>query len=236
VQALVEASRITVEVSADGATTSPRPLSFAVYDREILGLWLPSESFPSRLQLQRVLAGHARPAGGVVRRRAGARLAIVRPDALQEAPLKPPADLVILDAGGSELGLRAWMSIAVQRERGLAFVLLTTSPLQAYRCDRVSIASWTLPELERGLEALVENMRPATQELLGAATLPRRAAVLATELRRCNRAVRALTDQARREAGTWDERVRISELSARAAGVTLDERILEGMIEDAEKL
>lgn len=218
----------------DPAAGSPRaPLTFAVFDREIVGVWLPAPS--AAKALLRVLAGIEPPNAGQVRLRDGCRVALARPPDLPDV-LETSADLVLLDATSDDLTLDAWVRLATERERGIAAVVATTSPTHAYRCDRVVLAAWDPSALLSALESLASGLHDATRDLLRDATRPRRAAVLAMELQRGTRAARDLIAHARAIVRSADERLRLSELSATAAGAMLDERILEKLIAEAEAL
>jgi hypothetical protein len=235
VHSIIEASGITVEAGDPGANQAALPLSFKAAEREILGLWLPARAVASRLQLVRVIAGHAPPRDGEVRRRIGARIAVARLDGSLEQALKS-ADLVVLDADSGDMSLDEWMRLAVERELGASVIVVTTLVMQAYRCDRVVLALWSVPDVLSALDALATNMLGAARELLTEDRMPRRVAVLAADLLRGNRACRDLIGHAKRAAGDAEERLRVSELAARAAEAMLDDRILENLIAQAESL
>jgi hypothetical protein len=238
VQAIVEALGITVAACehppASRAEQPFQPLSFTAYDREIVALWVADRS--RALPLLRVIEGLDRPSGGLLRRRDGCRIASARLDGSLRRALASAADLVLVDAGGAELNLDDWRRLAVERERGVSVILLTTSAMDAYRCDRVALAMWSLPDLLSSLESLARDMHPRTRELVAGTSPPRRAAALAADLLRENRAARDLIAHAKRRAWSTVDRVRLAELSSQAAGAMLDERMLETFVAEAEAL
>jgi hypothetical protein len=228
-----------VGIAVDAGLASPEPharhpLSFAAHDREIVGIWLPRH--PAADVVPRIIAGEARPGSGGVRRRAGSVVSLVRADASMAQAFRRTVDLVLVDATGRDVSTDTWVRLATERAQGTSIVVATRSAKDAYRCDRTVLAIWTLSELLAALDSLAEEQARATRDLLAGASPPRRVAVLAVDLVRGNRALRDLIDLGRRMARSQDDRLRLQELTARAAGVMLDDRILETLIAQAERL
>jgi hypothetical protein len=234
VQPIIEALGVAVDAGdASAAPSSRQPLSFAAHDGDIVGLWLPPH--PAAALVPGAIVGDAWPGPGEIRRRTGCRVALAHPGSLDQA-FRASADLVLLDATGREVGLDGWVRLATERERGASVIVVTHSAMDAYRCDRSVLAMWSLSELLSALDSLVGDMQEATRDLVAGTSPPRRAAVLAVELQRGNRALRDLIDLARRMARSQEDRLQLSELTGRAAGVTIDERVLEKLIAQAEGL
>jgi hypothetical protein len=235
VQPIIEVSGVLMEAGRE-APIEPRarhPLSLVAHDREIVSIWLPRR--PAMGAVARVLLGDAHPSAGEVRRRAGARVALVRADESMERAFLPSVDLALVDATGRGLSLDTWVRLATERARGAGVVVLTHSVADAYRCDRAVLALWSISELLSALDSVVEAAQGATRDLLAGAA-PRRTGVLAVELQRASRAVRDLIDLARRMAHIEEDRLRLQVLAAAASGVLLDERVLEDLIAESERL
>jgi hypothetical protein len=233
VQALIEASDITIDSNEPGRSSARSlPVSFAVHEREMLGVWVP-EPVAAALLL-RVVLGGAPLLSGELRRRAGARIAIARPDEPLGDAFAPDPGVLLVDAGGYEPSLETWRRLALAREQGASIVVVTASALQAYRCDQVALAMWSLPDLISALESLVSSVGRATYTLLGGACTPERSASLALDLERAHRAVRDGLERARRAVTEVEDRLRVADLAASAAAVMLDERLLERWIDEAE--
>jgi hypothetical protein len=231
----LEAFGIRLDTGEESTAARARhPLSFVAHDREIVGIWLPPHLAPA--DVARVVSGDAQPGAGEARRRAGSHMALVHPDAPLEKDLRPFVDLVLVDATGRELTLDTWVRLATERAHGASIVVLTHAVADAYRCDRVVLALWSISELLSALDSLVEEMQAATRDLIANTSPPRRAAVLAVELQRGNRAVRDLIDLARRLARVEEDRLRLQDLAGGAASLMLDERVLEKLIAEAEGL
>jgi hypothetical protein len=235
VQTILEASGVVVDDGQAASTLTRRlPLSFAAYDGEIVGVWLPPH--PAARLVAHVLAGTTRPGSGEVRHRPGSRLVLAHAGAPLERAFQPSVDGVLLDATDGDVSLDAWVRVATGRARGATVIVLTHSATDAYRCDRAVLAMWSASELLAALDSLVATMQGATSDLLAGASSPRRAALLAVELQRGNRAARDLIHLTRRMAPSQDDRLRLLDLAGRAAAVMLDERVLEKLIGEGDAL
>jgi hypothetical protein len=214
-----------------GSACSLQPLSFEVYEREIIGLWVPVPSWVA--PLLPVLSGRSPPRSGELRVRPGSRVDVRRAGDLPKTIVED--SLVLVDCTEADLNLEAWLRLAVSRERGSSALVLTSSPMQAYRTDRVALAMWSLHDLLYALEGLLGDMSRSTRDLLGGQLQGGRAIALVAELQRANRAARDLMGQARHRARSADDRLRLSDLTARFAGTMLDERVLEALVAEAQR-
>jgi hypothetical protein len=233
VQALIEASEIRLDLNEPGRSRAASlPVSFVVREGEMLGVWVPEPN--AAASLLPVILGRVPSLSGELRLRPDTRTAIAGPNELLGGAFDPVAALLLVDASGSDPSLDTWMRLALERERGASIVVVTASAMQAYRCEQVALAMWSLPELLSALESLVGTIGRATHTLLGTACTPARSAALALDLERANRAVRDLLERARGAATAVEDRLRVSDLAAGAAAVMLDERLLERWIDEAE--
>jgi hypothetical protein len=189
---------------------------------------------PSRVPpLLPVLSGRSPPRSGELRVRPGSRVDVRRAGDLRKTAVED--SLVLVDCSEADLNLDAWLRLAVNRERGSSAMVLTSSPMQAYRSDRVALAMWSLHDLLSALEGLLGDMSRSTRDLLGGKLQHGPAMALMAELQRANRAARDLIGHARHLARSADDRLRLSDLAARFAGTMLDERVLEALIAEAQR-
>jgi ABC-type branched-subunit amino acid transport system ATPase component len=228
VVAIVNAVNIAV-----GDPPSP-PFSVGVAKGEIVGLLFPPGK--PRTPILRVLAGLDAPVAGEVRFPCRGRIAIsTAPQPLGTALSLQP-DLVLFDAASDAADHNIWARLASERALGTSFVVATSSVDHACRGDRVSLASWDTYELTRAITELVRQMNSQTQEFLAVLgeAQHRRNGSLAADLRRLNVGSRALLAEMRRFAQADDEKVACQTAASRVAGVSLNDRVLDAAIGEAQ--
>lgn len=211
------------------------PLSLTVDRGEIIGL-LFAEGVPRQAFL-RALAGVHPPCKGTVRFRGAPRVALVDPGAWGMDALDERADIVVFDGlididNGRTQG-DAWTRLAAERERGTAIVVATGCVDQAYRTDRVALAMWRLDDFARELSRLSRRMNSlvegALEVLAEPATARTRSGGL-SELQRLTGASRHLLGEARSHVRSSEDRLRLEEIAAELASVSLDDRVFESLL------
>jgi hypothetical protein len=154
---------------------------------------------------------------------------------LSEALTVQP-DLVLLDAANDLADRNTWARLASERALGTSFVVATANLDLACHGDRVSMASWDMVELTCAVTELLRRMTSQTQEFLagvGQASC-RRSGSLAADLRRLNTGSRALLAEMRRCARAGEEVVAWHAASSQVANVSLNDRVLDAAIADAQ--
>jgi hypothetical protein len=226
--AIVEAIDLVV-----GAPPSA-PFSLTVATSEIVGLLFPVAK--PRTPVLRVLAGLDTTVAGEVRFPCHGRVVVAATgQPLSDALSKQP-DLVLLDAASDVGDHNMWARLASERALGTSFVIATSSLAQAYRSDRVSLVSWGMNELTRTSTELVRQIASQTHEFLAvlAEGQPRRSGALAADLRRLIVGSRALLSEMRRRARAGEEMVAWHTAAWRLARVSLNDRLLDAAIAEAQ--
>lgn len=211
------------------------PFSLDVGQGEIVGLLFPPGV--SRTPILRVLAGLDAAAAGDVRFPRGGRVAVATTGEPLSDALSVQPNLVLLDAGNDRPDRAMWARLASERAFGTSFVVATDNLDQACRGDRMSLALWDMVELTRAMTELLGQMTSRTQEFLAVLgeTHPRRSGALATELRRTNVGARALLAEMRRSAHAGEEKIAWHTAEWRVAGLSIDDRVLDAAIAEAQE-
>jgi hypothetical protein len=210
------------------------PFSFGVATGEIIGLLFPPGK--PRTPILRVLAGLDASVAGEVRLPGRGRIAIATTGQQLADALSMQPDLVLVDAANDAADHNMWARLAGERTLGTSFVVATSNIDQACRGDRVSLASWDMYELTCATTELVRQMASQTQEFLAVLeeAKHRRNGSLAADLRRLNVASRALLAEMRRRARAGDETVAWHTAAWRVAGVSVNDRVLDASIAEAQ--
>jgi len=211
------------------------PISMTVGPGEIIGL-LFAEGVP-REALLRALAGLNPPCKGAVRFTGAPRIYLAFGGASTTVAFDDQPDLVVFDGlvdiESGRAGRDAWARIASERERGTAIVVATASVEQAYRSDRVTLAMWSSDDCTRELLRLSRRMQSLLGDAmdgLGKASSDPIGSGRIRELQRLTRASRHLLGEARSSVRSPNERLRVEEVAAELASVSLDDRILESLV------
>jgi hypothetical protein len=226
--AIVEAINVVT-----GNPASP-PLTLSVGPGEIVGLLFPSRR--PRTPTLRVLAGLDAPLAGEVRRPKRSRIVLAEPDRpLSDALASQPA-LVLIDSAAEVSDRNTWAMLASERAVGTSFLVATANIDQAYRSDRVSLASWEANDLGRAIHDIARRMSSEMQEFLAVIDEMqwRKALPLASELRRLNAAGRALVEEARERARSTAERLAAQTSREQLAAVSIADKVLDALIAEAQ--
>jgi hypothetical protein len=209
------------------------PFSIGVATGEIVGLLFPLGK--PRVPILRVLAGLDAAVAGEVRFPARGRIVVATKGQLSDALSMQP-DLVLLDAANDAGDHNMWARLASERALGTSFVIATSSLDQAYRSDRVSLASWEIYELTLTMAELVRQITDQTREFLalqGKGQILRRGA-LAADLRRLQAGSRAILAEMSRCARPGEETIALHTAAWRLARVYLNDRVLDGAVAEAQ--
>lgn len=211
------------------------PLSFGVAAGEIVGLLFPPDK--PRVPVLRALAGLAAVRGGEVRFPGRGRVVVATSRERLADALSTRPQIVLLDDAANDVDdHKLWARLAGERALGTSFVLTTASVGHAYRCDRVSLASWDGVELTRAITELVCRMRSQVQEFLAVLgeARHRRIPSLAADLRRLNVGSRALLAEMHRCAHAQEEILAWHAASAELAATSIGDRVLDTLIAEAQ--
>jgi hypothetical protein len=222
--------------AVDMAVGSPpsAPLSLRVAQGEIVGLLFPLAR--PRTPVLRALAGLEAPFAGEVRFPCRARVRVAATARELSNALSAQPDLVLLDVANATADHDTWARLASERALGTSFVVATSSLDQACRGDRVSLASWSVYELARTLTELLDQMAVQTRDFLAvhAQGHARRSGALAADLRRLKIGSHALLREMRRHARAGAETATWHAAVWRFAHISLDDRVLDDAIADAQ--
>jgi hypothetical protein len=143
---------------------------------------------------------------------------------------------VLLDVANDVADRNVWALLASERALGTSFVVATSRVDQACRGDRVSLASWSMRELVQTVTELLREMTSRAQEFRGLVGERRHARMgsMAAELRRLNVGSRALLAEMRRCAGAGEETLALRVATARVAGVSVNDHVLDEIIAEAQ--
>jgi hypothetical protein len=210
------------------------PLSLDVASGEIVGLLFPVAK--PRAPVLRALAGLDATGSGELRLAGRGPIVIATlGQPLFDALSAQPA-VVLLDVANDVADRNVWALLASERALGTSFVIATSRVDQACRGDRVSLASWSMAELVLTLTELVRDMTSQAREfraLLGERRHARTGS-MAADLRRLNVGARALLTEMRRCALAGEETLVLRAATARVAGVSMSDRVLDELIAEAQ--
>jgi hypothetical protein len=218
---------------AMGGTPSA-PLSLDVGSGEIVGLLFPRAK--PRAPVLRALAGLDATGSPEVRLSGrGSIVVTTLGQPLIDALSAQPA-VVLLDVAHDVADRNVWALLASERAFGTSFVVATSRVDQACRADRVSLASWTMGELVLTVTELLCEMTSRAQEFRAVVGERRRARTdaLSAELRRLNVGSTALLAEMRRCARAGEETIALRVATARVAGVSVSDRVLDEFIAEAQ--
>jgi hypothetical protein len=216
------------------------PVSFVLQRGEILGLLFPPGR--ARAPLLRVLAGMSQPRAGALSYSGGnqPRAAI----ALGGWPrgFQPQAELVLIDGlleATKDAALETWAQLASEREQGTSIIVATSSEVQAYRTDRVSLAMWSCDEAMRAARKVHDDLHAMVAEFLRLTRRGRAApnAGIAMQLRCLARAAEDLLAESRKTACDVVQERSVKQIASELTRDPLDAQVLDALLakEDGAK-